>query len=91
MRIRRKYWFVPALAILGILFALMHFYYKPKVHEETLILDPKEPPPPLPPSEPVTPDPVVKPTAQPAQPEQAAKPVEPQTPEAAPAPAPSNY
>jgi len=48
MRIRRKYWFVPALAVLGILFALMHFLSKPKVHEETLILDPKEPAPPLP-------------------------------------------
>lgn len=48
MRIRRKYWFVPALALLGILLAAMHFFYKPKVREEVLVLDPKEPAVPLP-------------------------------------------
>lgn len=48
MRLRRKYWFVPALAILGIILALMHFYAKPAVHEEVLQFDPNEPAPPLP-------------------------------------------
>jgi|GEM_PF-7067766 len=82
MRIRRKYWFVPALAVLGILFALVHFYYKPKVHEETLILDPKEPPPPLPTPSPA---PVAEPAPAPA-PAPAAMPAP--APAAAPAPAP---
>ncbi len=48
MRIRRNYWFVPALAILGIILAALHFISKSQVREETLVLDPNEPVPPLP-------------------------------------------
>lgn len=75
MRIRRNYWFIPALALLGILVAALHFLSKSKVREEVLVLDPKEPPPALPPSEPVKLEP--KATATPTAPAPA--------PEAAPA------
>ena len=75
MRIRRNYWFIPALALLGILVAALHFLSKSKVREEVLVLDPKEPPPALPPSEPVK----LEPKAGPAQPAPA--------PQAQPAPA----
>lgn len=53
MRIRRNYWFIPALALLGIIVAALHFFGKGKVREEVLVIDPKEPAPALPPSEPV--------------------------------------
>ena len=69
MRIRRKYWFVPALALLGIAVAAMHFLSKGKVREEVLVIDPKEPAPALPPSEPVKlapANPEAPPPAQPA-------------------------
>ena len=88
MRIRRNYWFVPALALLGILVAAMHFLSKSKVREEVLVLDPKEPPPALPPSEPVKMEPKASdPTAPKASDATAPKSAPAPAPETAPAPA----
>lgn len=86
MRIRRNYWFVPALAILGIVLAVLNFYMKSKQkpRDEVLVIDPKEPPPALPPSEPVK----MEPKGAPVNPAPMADPgAAPTQPAAAPAPA----
>ncbi len=83
MRIRRKYWFVPALALLGILLAAMHFFSKPKVRDEVLVLDPNEPAAPLP-QQPATEAVPAQPVTQPQ-----AAPVAPAQPAPAPTPAPA--